>query len=429
MMKQKQKQQVMSTLAYAFLVLSTVAGASAQLAQPILTPAERAIQKSRDEMVKNPNRVEGQVSLALALVRRSRETADPRYLKQAEEAVGKAFALDPKNFAARKAEVAVLLGEHQYVTALEKANALNRQTPDDISIYGYQEEAAAALGKYDQAEKAANWALRLRPGNVIGMTDAAELREAFGNAAGALELLALALQSTPFAETEERASLLTRMAHLNLIQGKLPSASQLLEQALASFPNYYYALAEQVKLRTAQGRYQDAVVALRQLYQQAPHPASLYDLAVALEQEGHQAESKTAFTEFEKQAVAGMRMPDNANRELIFYYADHANRPADALTLAQSEAASRQDVYTLDAYAWALYRNAQYEDGRKQIEKALAVGIKDATIFAHAGQIAMKQGDANAAEQYRKAASDLGVLASDVPPAEHSVTAQPATSR
>ena len=91
---------------------------------------------------------------------------------------------------------------------------------------------------------------------------------------------------------------------------------------------------------------------------------------------------------------------DNSSRELVFYYADHAHQPAKALDVAKQEFAWRHDVYTLDAYAWALHVNGQDAEARKQIETALAVGIRDSRIFAHAGEISLKLGDRAAAKRY-----------------------------
>jgi Tfp pilus assembly protein PilF len=70
-------------------------------------------------------------------------------------------------------------------------------------------------------------------------------------------------------------------------------------------------------------------------------------------------------------------------------------------------------VFTLDSYAWALYQNGQYEDARKQIETALAVGVRDAKIFRHAGEIALKSGDKAAAEHYLQESADLNSVGSD----------------
>jgi Tfp pilus assembly protein PilF len=64
-------------------------------------------------------------------------------------------------------------------------------------------------------------------------------------------------------------------------------------------------------------------------------------------------------------------------------------------------------VYTLDSYAWALYVSGQPEEARKQIEAALAVGIRDAKLFRHAGEIMLKCGDRAMAQHYFQQSAEL----------------------
>jgi len=117
--------------------------------------------------------------------------------------------------------------------------------------------------------------------------------------------------------------------------------------------------------------------------------------------------AKRVFAGFETKSLLESGKKDNSNRELVFYYADHAHQPSKALKVAQQEFAWRHDVYTLDAYAWALHVNGQDAEARKQIETALAVGIRDSKIFAHAGEIALKLGDRTAAQNYLQEAVSL----------------------
>src|SRR5258707_6777907 len=162
------------------------------------------------------------------------------------------------------------------------------------------------------------------------------------------------------------------MAHLRLISGKPEEAENLLNQALAKFPGYHYALANLAKVRIEQKRYAEAVDLLRQRYQAGPHAENLYDLAEALELAGRTAEAQKAFAEFETKSLAESVRKDNSDRELIFYYADHSRQPAKALEIANQEFAWRHDVFTLDAYAWSLYVNGRDAEALKNIETALA---------------------------------------------------------
>ena len=120
-----------------------------------------------------------------------------------------------------------------------------------------------------------------------------------------------------------------------------------------------------------------------------------------------QDEAKKTFSEFEKQATAESSNPDNANRELIFYYADHVNSPAKALSVAEQEVASRHDVHALDAYAWALCKSGRYSDAKKQMALALKVGVREAGIFYHAGEIELRLGNTVEARRLFKDAVEL----------------------
>jgi tetratricopeptide (TPR) repeat protein len=279
--------------------------------------------------------------------------------------------------------------------------------PDDVMVYGFLTDANVELGNYDEAEKSAQLMLDLRPGNSPGVTRAAYLRELFGDVDGALELMNMALQSTSPGEAEDAAWILSQVAHLDLSVGRITDAEMNLQQALLRFPGYHYALGNLAKVRIAQKRYDDAIVLLSQRYQAAPHAENLYDLAEALQLAGRTDEAKKAFAEFEQKSLLETDRGDNSNRELIFYYTDYAHQPFKALEVARREFARRHDVYTLDAYAWALHVNGEDQEARRQIEAALRVGIRDARLIRHAGEIALATGDRPAAQKYLQQAADL----------------------
>jgi tetratricopeptide (TPR) repeat protein len=319
----------------------------------------------------------------------------------------KSFEVAPDNFDGKRIQVWLLLGKHEFAAAREEALKLNKRMPDDIMVYGFLTDANVELGDYDQAEKAAQLMLVLRPGNSPGVTRAAYLRELFGDVDGALELMNMALASTSPSEVEDAAWILSQMGHLQLSVGNVAEAEKDLQQALTLFPGYHYALGNLAKVRIAQRRYEEAVQLLQQRFKAAPHAENLFDLAEALQLAARAEETKKAFTEFEQKSLLETNRGDNSNRELIFYYADYANEPLKALEVATRQFGSRHDVYTLDAYAWALHINGQNETARKQIETALAVGIRDAKLFRHAGEIALTMGDSTAAQKYLKQAADL----------------------
>lgn len=394
-------------------VSTAFAESSGSTSDATLSPAERSIAQANRLIEKKPKNFEAYNALALALSRRARETSDVSYYARAEEALQKSFVIAPDNFDGARIHVWLLLGKHEFAAALDEAKKLNKKMPDDVMTYGFLTDANVELGNYKDAETAAQMMLDLRPGNLPGLTRAAYLRESFGDTDGALELMNMALQSTPPSEVEDAAWTLSQMGHLEIAMGKPVEAEKYLQQALTLFPGYHYALGNLAKVRIQQKRYDEAIDLLKQRYQAAPHAENLYDLAEALQFAGRTDDAKKAFADFEQKSLLETNRADNSNRELIFYYADDAHEPFKALEVAKREFARRHDVYTLDSYAWALHVNGQDQEARKQIETALAVGIHDSRLIRHAGEIALAAGDADGAKRYLEQAVESNTADSE----------------
>jgi tetratricopeptide (TPR) repeat protein len=353
----------------------------------IPSPAERKIAAARELITRNPSKAQGYNDLAMALARRARETADPSHYDQAAKALAESRKLSPDNLETERIDVWILLGKHEFARALEKAQALNRKVPDDVMTYGMLVDAYVELGEYRKAEDSAQWMINLRPGSVPALTRTAYLREIWGDVEGALESMTEALEQIPSRESEERAWVLTHMAHLHLLAGRTDRAQSLAEEALALFPNYHYALAELARAHGRRGDHSKAAQLLAERFRVAPHPENLFAWGDALARAGRTSEARSKFGEFERLARAEMNGPDNANRELALYLVDHGKRAADAVQIMEREMAWRRDVYTLDVYAWALYAAGRRDEARRHIGEAIKVGTIDPQIRRHATEI------------------------------------------
>ena len=378
------------TIAFVFRTAALLTLWSVSAIAQTASPAEQAIAAAQKVVTARPDRPDGYNQLALAFARRARETADTTFYSRAEEAIARSLELAPENFEAKKVRAWVLLGKHEFRQALDLAQALNKQTPDDLLVYGFLTDANIELGNYKEAEEACQWMLDLRPGNVPAFTRAAYLRELFGDPEGAIELMTKAYERTSPAEVEDRAWILTQVGHLEWVAGRNDNAERVLQEALRLFPDYHYALANLAKVRSTQKRYAEAADLLQRRYEVAPHPENLFALAEALDRAGRHDAAKSPFAEFEGKALRESKGWDNANRELVFYYVNYARKPAEALKIAEMEFARRQDVHTLDAYAWALYASNRHREALEHIERALAVGIKDPEMLSRAAIIKLK---------------------------------------
>jgi tetratricopeptide (TPR) repeat protein len=397
----------MKNLGIAVLSLFLASAIYAQAPLKSAAPAEQKIAWAEAAIKAHPDRSQPYNELAVGYVNRVRETANPGYYDQAEAAVHKSLELTPDNLEGQKARVMILLGRGDFAGALDLAKALNKKTPDDVLLYGFIADAAIELGEYADAEKAVQWMLDLRPGNVPALLRGAILRRLYGDSEGAMLFFSQAYQQMPPTQTEDLAWTLTQMADLQLSVGHIDDSEGLLRSALQKFPRYYLAQESLARVQTARQRYSEAVELLRQRNLSFPTAASRYALAESLEHAGQISEAKAAYQEFETSARRTIDSADNANEELIFYYLAHGHGAAEALRIARIEIAKRHDVNTLDAYAWALYSSAHYEEAQKQIARALTVGVRDAAMLYHAGAIAESLKDSSAAERFLKASLEL----------------------
>ncbi len=371
------------------------------------------IDSARKTIHADPKALQGYLDLASALCRRARDSEDPADYTEASRALDHALELSPGNYDALKLRVVILLGRHDFLEALKQSTALNRNVRDDIAVWGYLVDANMAIGDYGEAEKDAQWILDLRRGSTLGYTKAAPLREMFGDLEGAIEFYDEALLRTSPNDVEDRCSLMTRNARLQLASGNAKHARDLLEKALALNPDSQFTRGMLADLEASQGNIAAALALCRQRNGKAPTPDHLYQLAQMLEKAGLAAEAQAAFQKFESRARAETTHTFNANRDLIFYYADRRNAPAEALAIGARDAQIRHDPETLDAYAWALFRSGKFTEAKTTMDRALSPGVRDGSYFCHARHIAAALQDADAVKLFEK---DLAALPATVCP-------------
>ena len=266
------------------------------------TPAQQRIEAARLQLKADPKKVQAYGELALAFLRRARETADKTYLNAADDALAQGLKLDSADFQLQRTQVALMLSRHQFVEARDRAKVLNHRTPDDAMTYGYIAEADIALGNYSEAEANAQWMMNLRPNNTPALMVGAKLRVLFGDNHGAIDFLNRAAAQTSPTEVEEQAWIANNIASILIDSGQTESAAQTLQQATQLFPNYPYTLENLARVCRAQNRPVDAVQLLLQATTLDRDPQVLYQLAAAQQAAGHAPQARATLLEFEKLA-------------------------------------------------------------------------------------------------------------------------------
>ncbi len=243
-------------------------------------------------------------------------------LADAEDAVHKALEIAPENFDARKLEVRVLLAQHRFREALDKAKPLNEGTPDDVEGWGLVSDAAVGLGDYAEAEHSAQWMLNLRSTNIGGLQRGARLRELFGDTQGAREFWQSAMRLA-LADDEERAWIATQLASLDRRSGQTAQAEGLLVQILKSIPDYQPATTELARVRMDEHKYAEAAAMFQERFRKkwrGPMCGSIWPGALHIRLLHARRKRRLNTSYLERDARAVVDAPYNYNRELVLYY-------------------------------------------------------------------------------------------------------------
>ena len=366
-----------------------VVPAAAPAASLSPSPAQRQIDAARATIQSRPADLKGYNSLAVGLTRRARETGDTAYYEEAWKALELARHLDSNNRQTLRISAWVSMGQHEFARAYAISEQYDRQYPGDSWNQSVMGDALMELGRYDEAEKAFQRMVDLKPGTAA-YSRVAYVRELRGDLNGALEIMRMALTSTESRESEDRAWLWVQIAHLQDISGDLDAADASYRSALAEFSGYHYALAGLAELTLRRGDAEEATRLAQQALSAAPHAERYLILADALRALGKEQEARAAEETFERLALQNVNKADNENHDLVLFYLERRPHPQWALSIAKIESSRRRDVHSLDRLAIALAANGEERQARRLMKRVLEIGTHDPLILRHAAGMGLR---------------------------------------
>ncbi|HKC88805.1 MAG TPA: hypothetical protein VKG02_22670, partial [Blastocatellia bacterium] len=171
------------------------------------------------------------------------------------------------------------------------------------------------------------------------------------------------------------------------------------DAALSMRSEYAPGLFALGRVLLAESKVGEAVGALERAAHLNPLPEYQWALADALRAENR----NDAAEEVERRLAATGAANDPRSYSLFL---STRGRDTDvALRLAEEELKVRQDIYTLDALAWAQSAKGDAAEGWKTMRSALALGTEDARLYLHAAAIAAQAGENKQAKIYAQKAA------------------------
>jgi tetratricopeptide (TPR) repeat protein len=335
----------------------------------------------------NPNKGDFWDMLGRAWIRKARETTDAGFYINAKAAADVALKVDPFDRAALELEGLALLNQHRFEEARGLAQTMVDARPDDATAHGLLSDALLELGHFDDAVRAAQRMVDLKP-NLPSYSRAAYLRWLAGDIPGAKRAVRLAIDSgSDRRDPEPRAWVLVQAALVFCHEGDYRGADAGFDRALEQVADFAPALVGKARVAMARGDGPRAADLLARAYEMSPLIETAWLLGDARTMAGDVAGAQDAYTRVER---IGKRSDP---RSLALFWATRSHHNAEALALAAAERTVRDDVYTEDVYAWALYRNGRIAEARAASDRALALGTRDARLLYHAGAIRIAAGE------------------------------------
>jgi tetratricopeptide (TPR) repeat protein len=363
--------------------------------------ADRTIQAAQARISQAPGDYRAFGELGFAFQQKARETNDPAFYTQAEDALNRALTLKPDYYEALGGMGQLNLSRHEFGIALEWGRKAQSVQPYAAYAYGVMGDAQIELGQYEQAVQNFQQMVNIRP-DLSSYSRVSYARELYGDVAGAVEAMQQAVNAGG-PSAENTAWCRVQLGNLFFNSGNLAQAEQAYDAALAEFPNYLHAQAGLAMVRWAQGRRDDAVTLMKAAVSTVPLPQYLTVLGDLLadsdDSVGAQEQYNLVLYIFQVFESGGV----NVNIEKAAFLADHQGG-AQAVAHAEAAAKTRNDIHTMDTLAWAYYKAGRYQDALVSEQSAMRLGTRNALLYFHLGMIQDKMGDkANAIKSIQKA--------------------------
>lgn len=346
----------------------------------------------------NPDDWQAYSQLGHAYLQKARETGDPSYYQKTEQALDRALALEPGDYAAISGKGALALARHEFHSALEWGERAVQINPDRAYAYGVIADAQIELGRYEAAIETLQTMVNLRP-DMSSYSRISYVRELHGDIEGALEMMQAAVDSgVPGAENT--AWVRTQLANLYFNTGDLARAEVEYQRTLRDRPDYVYAMAGLGRVRAAQGNTDEAIRLLTQAVTLMPLPEFVITLGELYQAAGQQDAADEQYELVEVIEQLHRANGVDMDMEIALFHADRGQRLEETVRLARQAYASRPGIHAADVLAWALYKTGQYEEAQQYSDEALQLGTQDALKLFHAGMIALELGEESRAREY-----------------------------
>ncbi|MDB6129570.1 MAG: tetratricopeptide repeat protein [Verrucomicrobiales bacterium] len=370
----------------------------ALLAQPELGTNIAFIQA---KIKSSPNPAPFLEQLGWEYVKKARSQNDPGLYRMAEQCARCWETNFPGTWEPLLLKGHVFHSLHQFKEAESIANKLvsGRGSPFDYGLLG---DACYDLGKVREAVEAYQKMMDLKP-DAHAYLRAGQIRWIKGDLEGASEMYLRAVQASNAHDPEASAWMRSKLAAVFWQLADLDGANLMVDEAIKLDAQHAASLHLKGRLLLSEGKETNALVYLKQAADAYPLPEYLWTYADALRLAGKEKEAIAA------EAVLLKKGASMDPRSYSLFLSTRRIKPEESESFARRELKERQDIFSHDALAFALYFAGKQEEARSEMELALAENTIDPRLVFHAALI-FESSDQKKAAKLGKIAGQMQAL-------------------
>jgi tetratricopeptide (TPR) repeat protein len=165
---------------------------------------------------------------------------------------------------------------------------------------------------------------------------------------------------------------------------KLEEAEREYRRAAFIFSEYPFAMIGLGKVAIARGQRREALNIYLEQLKRTPTLELAGRIGDVYADDGNLVESERYYLLGEDLAGPAIAQTE-AN--LALFLAERNRKLQEAVKAAEAVAATRRDIFTEDALAWAYFKTGRLDDALRASSRALRTGTRDERILAHAAEI------------------------------------------
>ncbi|MBC8101181.1 MAG: tetratricopeptide repeat protein [Cytophagales bacterium] len=190
-----------------------------------------------------------------------------------------------------------------------------------------------------------------------------------------------------------------KLAEMLLSEGAVLPAENILKDAAKVAPNDYHILAAMGRVKTALGKYPEAITLYQKAVAVAPEHTGLVALGDLYRATGQKAKAEETYGLVEKLHEEHKKYGSADELYMARFFAEHDRQLPRALAIAEMHKDAKNAV-AADTVAWCYYKSNKLPEAKAAITRALTAAEPDAPALYHAGMIAARLGTRPAAQKY-----------------------------